>query len=495
MAPLLIALAWKSALLCVAALIGIWAMRGRPAVERVVLLRVALAALLALPVLTLVLPAAELPLLPAPKAVAPAEMATSLPQQRASITVRMPAAEGAAEPRELVWIFYLGGAALMLLHLVSGLATLAHWTRRARPLADPHWQAALSRVWRGRRPVRLLVSPNATAPLSWGIAPAWILTDPETAARPEQAESVVAHEIAHIRRFDWVALVAAHLAVALFWFNPLVWLLRQRLMREAELAADNDAVREIAHLDYAQVLLSVAARPAGPRVANGMALARRALPHRIATLLEGGAPRRANRVVAAALLICGLGVTAPLAAMKFVPAASPAGPEVRLQTVSTAPPLAAPFKVEARRERGRALRDAAPAWEKPPVQAPPVAPPPAPAPRPPVSQPGAVTLSNSGKLVIAVPVRQQVTIADPQEEGRRSAAEGQRQGAESRGEAIGNLMESAAEMREQAMDLEESANEDGLPASAREGHRRAAQSLRAQAAKLESEARAMLGTP
>ena len=45
------------------------------------------------------------------------------------------------------------------------------------------------------------------------------------------------------------------------------------------------------------------------------------------------------------------------------------------------------------------------------------------------------------------------------------------------------------------MDLEESANEDGLSAPARDGHRRAAQSLRAQAAKLENEAKAMLGAP
>ncbi|MBC9033181.1 M56 family metallopeptidase [Sphingomonas sp. JC676] len=495
MPPLLIALAWKSALLCVVALGGAWAMRRRPAAERVALLRVALAALLALPLLTLALPAAEVPLLPAPQAVAPTEMATSLPQQKATITLRIPPAERSPEPAALLWLLYLGGAALMLAHLAVGIATLAHWTRRGQPVADRQWLAALQRAGKGRRAVRLLVSPHASTPLSWGIAPAWILIDPETAARPEQAESVIAHEIAHIRRFDWLALVAAHLTVALYWFNPLVWMLRQRLMREAELAADSDAVREIACADYAQVLLSVAARPAGPRIANGMALAQGTLPHRIATLLEGGAHRRANRALSVALLVGGLGVAAPLAAMKLVPAASPAGPEASLRTVSIAPALAAPFKVEGNRERGEAARESVPGREKPPVQAPPVAPPPAPTPQPSASQPGAVILSKSDKLVIAVPVQQQVTIANPQEEGRGSAVEGQRQGAASRGEAIGNLMESAAELREQAMDLEESADEDGLTASARDGHRRAAQSLRNQAAKLESEAKAMLGAP
>jgi beta-lactamase regulating signal transducer with metallopeptidase domain len=503
MAPLLIALAWKSTLLCVAALIGMWAMRARPAVERVVLLRVALAALLALPVLTLMLPAADVPLLPVPEA-APAEaMVTSLPHQVATITQHMPRAEPAA-PAELVGPLYLAGAALLLLHLMLGIATLIRWTRRGRPIADGQWQAAMARSAE-RRPVRLLVSAQAATPLSWGIAPAWILIDPHTAARPEHAQSVVAHEIAHIRRFDWLALVAAHLAVALFWFNPLVWLLRRQLVREAELAADCDAVREVAQTDYAQVLLSVAARPAGLRIANGMALARGTLPHRIATLLEGRAHRRASRVLTVAMLIGGLGVTAPLAAMKLVPAAVPAGTEIKLRTVSAAPaPWSAPVPGP---QKAASAADATLRWAevsraKPRVQAPASAPLPSPPPEPhfTLPQPRPMILSAPGKQAAALPAPQQAIDPAEQarrsiEEGLRSAEEGKRQAIESRAETAANLMESAAEMREQAMDLEESANEDNLPLPVREGHRKAAQSMRAQAAQMESQAKALLGTP
>jgi len=506
MLSFLIALAWKSALICGAALAGARALRRRPAAERVVLLRVALVALLALPVLTLTLPAADIAVLPASEARTIDTIATSLPHQSATITQSMPRVEPAMAPIDLVGLLYLAGAALLLLHLALGIATLMRWTRRGRPVADGQWQAAMVRG-AGRRPVHLLESTQASMPLSWGVAPAWILIDPATAACPEHARSVVAHEIAHIRRFDWLALVAAHLAVALFWFNPLAWLLRRQLVREAELAADSDAVREIARADYAQVLLSVAARGAGPRIANGMALERGTLPHRIATLLEGSAHRRARRDLTVALLIGGLGVTAPLAAMKLVPAEPPAGPEVRLRTVSGAPapwsaPADDPRQAEAAPASRAAARWAEVARAKPQVQAPPDAPLPSPPPEPHFSlpRPAPMIVSRPGKQVIPSPVPQQVV--DPAEEvrrsieeGLRSAEEGKRQGIESRAEAGESLMNTAEDLRNQAENLEESANDDNLPAQAKADHRKAAESMRAQAVKLDQEAKALLGTP
>jgi hypothetical protein len=110
-----------------------------------------------------------------------------------------------------------------------------------------------------------------------------------------------------------------------------------------------------------------------------------------------------------------------------------------------------------------------------------------------------VILSEPGKQVISVPLGiiltapQQVVVSDPEAEGRRSAEEGEWQGAASRAEAAEVLMDTAEGLQNQAEDLEEGANEDGLPASVREDHRKSAQSMRAQAAKLEREAKAMLG--
>jgi len=50
---------------------------------------------------------------------------------------------------------------------------------------------------------------------------------------------VLLHELAHVRRGDWVWLMAAEALRCLWWFNPLAWMVRGRLRRESEHAADD----------------------------------------------------------------------------------------------------------------------------------------------------------------------------------------------------------------------------------------------------------------
>jgi bla regulator protein blaR1 len=58
-----------------------------------------------------------------------------------------------------------------------------------------------------------------------------------------QLESVVAHELCHIRRRDNLA-TAMHMVVeAVFWFHPLVWWLGARLIGERERACDEEVLR------------------------------------------------------------------------------------------------------------------------------------------------------------------------------------------------------------------------------------------------------------
>jgi len=58
-----------------------------------------------------------------------------------------------------------------------------------------------------------------------------------------EMESIVAHELCHVRRRDNLATVI-HMAVeAVFWFYPLVWWLGARLMEERERACDEEVVR------------------------------------------------------------------------------------------------------------------------------------------------------------------------------------------------------------------------------------------------------------
>lgn len=312
----LIDLGCKSALIAGATLLISTAMGGRPAAERAALPQAALVASLALFLLAPLLPPLDLAVLPASTTVSNAVATRNVPVAIAEIP-RAPAAilDGAG----LVAMLYAAGVGLLLVRFLAGLWILGRWTRAARPAVDPHWQRVMDREAASlRRPLRLLVSPYAVTPLSWGIAPAWILIGPATYDRPEQAEAVIAHELAHIRRFDWVALVVTRLTIALFWFNPLVWLVARQLMREIELAADADALDRVDRYDYAQALLAVAGGGLAGREANGMAFTQTALARRISTVLDAGAARRIRPLVPALLLVAALGSAVPLAAARIV---------------------------------------------------------------------------------------------------------------------------------------------------------------------------------
>ena len=83
----------------------------------------------------------------------------------------------------------------------------------------------------------------------------------------EELAGVIAHELAHVARMDWTKLLLARVATALFWFNPLVWILAREAHQLREEAAD-DAVlgADIADTDYATLLVGVARQAVCGRV-------------------------------------------------------------------------------------------------------------------------------------------------------------------------------------------------------------------------------------
>src|SRR5690606_7323440 len=104
------------------------------------------------------------------------------------------------------------GAALVLGRFAVGVWTLRRWTRAARPATAEAWTRALRRL-AGPRSPRLLVSPHAPGPLSWGLPPGVVLISPDCQARPDTATAVLAHELAHLRNRDWLFLSLSRLAL------------------------------------------------------------------------------------------------------------------------------------------------------------------------------------------------------------------------------------------------------------------------------------------
>lgn len=200
-----------------------------------------LLAALALPVLGPLTPA--IARLPAPVMVAPPvalpielvpveQAAMALPVQVAPAAPSAPALR-ATEPvsissAAIVAGLWIAGALLVLAGRGRGLLARGFLRRQARPPADTAWSellAELSRELGLRRPVTLLESPVASVPMTWGTWRPVILLP--TAARnwpADQRRAVLLHELAHVRRHDAALGALAHLACALHWPNPLVWL-------------------------------------------------------------------------------------------------------------------------------------------------------------------------------------------------------------------------------------------------------------------------------
>jgi hypothetical protein len=80
--------------------------------------------------------------------------------------------------------------------------------------------------------------------MTWGILAPVVLLPSSAADWPaDRLRRVLLHELAHVRRNDWIVHIASSVAAALYWFHPLAWLVIRRLKFECEVACDDAVVR------------------------------------------------------------------------------------------------------------------------------------------------------------------------------------------------------------------------------------------------------------
>jgi len=220
-----------------------------------------------------------------------------------------------------IWLAGMLGA---LSTLIVRLARLARVAARSQKMTSGPWVemlARLSRAYGIRRPVRLLQSTHPTLLATWGVRwPKVVL--PRTARHwsEDRVRVVLGHELAHIRRGDWLTHMTAELLRSVYWFDPLIWIACWRLRLESEQACD-DAVLGlgIEGPEYAAHLLDLARTfkqsratlfPA-PAMARPTSLERRVRAMLNSHLNHAPITRTAGLAVAAALAA----VTIPLAGL------------------------------------------------------------------------------------------------------------------------------------------------------------------------------------
>jgi hypothetical protein len=126
-----------------------------------------------------------------------------------------------------------------------------------------------------------------------------------TGLSEEQFRAVIAHELAHIRRHDWLVNLFQVLAESLLFYHPAMWWLNRRIRVERELCCDEIAVSLTgSRLEYARALAQMANWKNVSMLA--MAANRGPLTHRILHILgrKPGAGQRVAGLTGGVLFLC-----------------------------------------------------------------------------------------------------------------------------------------------------------------------------------------------
>lgn len=163
---------------------------------------------------------------------------------------------------------WAAGIALLLLRLGLGLVGAARLSRQGRPLVGPVWEAALREflaIVSLRRRVRLKSHGRVSVPMTWGVVRPVVLFPEDCPGWDEGRRSAALfHELSHIKRADFAVMLLVRLSLALYWFNPLVWVVFRRLRREQEKACDELVLKAgLRPSLYARSLLLFKKPPAG----------------------------------------------------------------------------------------------------------------------------------------------------------------------------------------------------------------------------------------
>lgn len=283
---------WQGALVAGVAWAGLWALRDRRPEARYAWSVASLAILVALPLVTAAWvsrPTADPG--PPPVAIRPSGIATGAPETpgpadaaaeshlradaRGTPLAGDPPAPGPTlADRAAPWIaalWLLGALALLARNLGGWLLVRHRILERGSPVDDP-WPGVLRDLavrLKIRRPVRLLASDDVPVPLVAGwlrpivVVPASLMTGVSAGT----IEALLAHELAHVRRHDYLVNLLQIAAESALFFHPAVWWLSTRIRDEREHCCDEVAARAVGErITYARALVEVAGRLSGRRL-------------------------------------------------------------------------------------------------------------------------------------------------------------------------------------------------------------------------------------
>jgi TonB family protein len=254
----------RSSLVLAIGLAALWAFRKQPAALRHSIMVAAIVLAAAQPLMNRVMPAWHVVRQPLPTPVA---NAGGMITTDFSFALNTEAFASARAPQPVNWPrlayrTWLAGVLLSIAVLIAAAVWLLALGARAAEAGEA-WQRAANdlRARLGiRYPIRIAITQHPAMLVTWGAVRPVILLPKDAEGWPaDRIELVLAHEMGHLIRRDWLIQLMAEFLRAIYWFNPLFWIACSRLRRESEFACDDIVLNSgIGGTSYASHLVDLA---------------------------------------------------------------------------------------------------------------------------------------------------------------------------------------------------------------------------------------------
>lgn len=159
---------------------------------------------------------------------------------------------------------YMIGLMLHAFKLIGGFVHIHHIRKQQNLSADITWTAKVTQLCKRLeigKTVRLFFSIHVDIPLTIGyfkpiiVFPFALINNLDT----EQVEAILLHELAHIKRHDYLLNILQCVMETILCFNPFVWLISKTIRQEREYCCDDIVMdEEYNNFTYSKALYIIA---------------------------------------------------------------------------------------------------------------------------------------------------------------------------------------------------------------------------------------------
>jgi beta-lactamase regulating signal transducer with metallopeptidase domain/phage pi2 protein 07 len=159
-------------------------------------------------------------------------------------------------------LLWLAGLMFLSTRIALGFYGTKRLKLEGKEMRDSLWRRLLCRFLEAislKRKIRLMSHDKTMVPLTWGaIKPVVMMPSESVNWSENQRSSALYHELSHVKRGDYLVMILARISRAVYWFNPLSWIVLGMIKREQEKACDELVLKAgIKPSTYAENLLFI----------------------------------------------------------------------------------------------------------------------------------------------------------------------------------------------------------------------------------------------